>query len=79
MDRYVERLIDEGPSAILDLFSLRSSYASGKRVTVRQGDAVLSGTTAGLNVDGFLVIRKDDGSDEIILAGGVRAAGGRCR
>ncbi len=75
VDRYVERLIDEGPSAILDLFSLRSSYASGKRVTVRQGGAVLQGTTAGLNDAGFLVVRMDDGSDQIILAGGVRAVG----
>src|SRR5262249_22701286 len=73
VDRYVERLIDDGPSAVIDPFSLRSSYASGKRVTVRQGGAVLQGTTAGLNDAGFLVVRMDDGSDQVILAGGVRA------
>jgi len=72
VDRYVERLIDDGPS-VIDLFSLRSSYASGERVTVRQGGAVLQGTTAGLNDGGFLVVRMDDGSDQVILAGGVRA------
>ena len=44
---------------------------------VNQGDSVLWGTTAGLNGAGFLVVRKDDGSDEIILAGGVRAVGAR--
>jgi len=77
VDRYVQILIDQGPPAILDLFSRRSSYASGKRVTVRQGDSLLQGTTAGLSDAGFLVIRKDDGSDEIIFAGGVRAAGAR--
>lgn len=75
VDRYVEMLVERGPSHILDLFSRRSSYASGKRVVVRQGDSILRGTTAGVNDDGFLVLRKDDGSDEIILAGGVRAAG----
>ncbi len=75
VDRYVELLGAEGAPAILDLFSRRSSYASGKRVTVRQGDTILHGTTAGLNDAGFLVIRKDDGSDEIILSGGVRAVG----
>jgi BirA family biotin operon repressor/biotin-[acetyl-CoA-carboxylase] ligase len=75
VDRYVQLLLDRGPSAILDLFSRRSSYASGKRVTVRQGDSNLQGTTAGLSDAGFLIVRKDDGSDEIILAGGVRAAG----
>jgi BirA family biotin operon repressor/biotin-[acetyl-CoA-carboxylase] ligase len=74
VDRYVAILEERGPAAILDLFSRRSSYASGKRVIVLQGDSVLRGTTAGLNESGFLVVRKDDGSDEIILAGGVRAA-----
>src|SRR5262245_5788817 len=74
VDRYVQILIEQGPGAILDLFSRRSSYASGKRVEVRQGDSVFQGATAGLTGDGFLVVRKDDGSDEIIVTGGVRAA-----
>ena len=75
VDRYTALLAERGPDPILDLFSRRSSYSSGKRVVVRQGDSVLVGTTAGLNGSGFLVVRKDDGSDEIVLAGGVRAAG----
>jgi BirA family biotin operon repressor/biotin-[acetyl-CoA-carboxylase] ligase len=75
VDRYAAILADRGPDPILELFSRRSSYASGKRVVVRQGDSILRGTTAGLNAAGFLVVRKDDGSDEIVLAGGVRAAG----
>ena len=77
VDRYVQMLVDHGPPAILDLFSRRSSYASGKRVTVRQGNSLLHGTTAGLSDAGFLVVRLDDGSDEIIFAGGVRAIGAR--
>ena len=77
VDRYVAMLEQRGGAAILDLFSRRSSYASGKRVVVRQGGSTVLGTTAGLNDAGFLVVRKDDGSDEIILAGGVRAAGSR--
>jgi BirA family biotin operon repressor/biotin-[acetyl-CoA-carboxylase] ligase len=75
VDRYVGLLAEAGPDPILAQFARRSSYASGKRVRVHQGDSVLWGTTAGLNHSGFLVVRKDDGSDEIILAGGVRAAG----
>jgi len=75
VDRYAALLADRGPDPILELFSSRSTYATGKRVVVRQGESVLQGTTAGLNAAGFLVVRKDDGSDEIILAGGVRAAG----
>jgi len=74
IDRYAALLADHGPDPILELFTTRSTYATGKRVVVRQGESLLRGTTAGLNAAGFLVVRKDDGSDEIILAGGVRAA-----
>ena len=52
-----------------------SSYASGRRVVVQQPEGVLEGTTAGLDADGFLIVRQDDGTDTLILAGGVRAAG----
>jgi BirA family biotin operon repressor/biotin-[acetyl-CoA-carboxylase] ligase len=74
VDRYAALLATRGPDPILALFSSRSTYATGKRVVVHQGESILQGTTAGLNAAGFLVVRKDDGSDEIILAGGVRAA-----
>jgi hypothetical protein len=36
---------------------------------------VIRGVTAGLNPEGFLVVRRDDGTDTLIIAGGVRAAG----
>ena len=38
-------------------------------------DGIIEGTTAGLDRAGFLIVRKDDGTDTLILAGGVRAAG----
>ena len=61
-------------SAILRLFTQASSYAAGRRVEVQQTDGVIRGVTAGLNPDGFLVVRQDDGTDTLIIAGGVRAA-----
>ena len=61
--------------SILRLFTRSSSYATGRRVTVRQPGGVIEGTTAGLDASGYLVVRKDDGTDTLILAGGVRAAG----
>jgi len=61
--------------SVLRLFTRASSYASGRRVVVHQPGGVVEGTTAGLNPDGFLVVRKDDGTDTLIVAGGVRAAG----
>ena len=61
-------------SAILRLFTQASSYAAGRRVEVHQPGGVIRGVTAGLNPDGFLVVRQDDGTDTLIIAGGVRAA-----
>jgi BirA family biotin operon repressor/biotin-[acetyl-CoA-carboxylase] ligase len=60
---------------ILRLFTRASSYAAGRRVTVEQPDGIIEGTTAGLDPAGFLIVRQDDGTDTLILAGGVRAAG----
>jgi BirA family biotin operon repressor/biotin-[acetyl-CoA-carboxylase] ligase len=62
-------------SAILRLFTQASSYAAGRRVEVQQPGGVIRGVTAGLNPEGFLVVRRDDGTDTLIIAGGVRAAG----
>ena len=64
----------EDSETILRLFTRASSYASGRRVKVQQPDAVIEGTTAGLNSEGFLIVRNDNGTDTLILAGGVRAA-----
>lgn len=75
VDGFCRMLENGGAQPILNLFAKHSSYAKGKRVVVKQGDSLTTGTTAGLNEAGFLVLRKDDGSEELILAGGVRAAG----
>ncbi len=75
VDRYCSVLAGEaGKQKILAMFSRRSSYARNKRVKVEQGTAVLEGTTAGLDQSGFLILRKDDGSEDLVLAGGVRPA-----
>ena len=62
----------EGREPILEMFSRASSFVHGRRVYVDQGDAMLHGTTAGLNNSGFLVLRGDDGKQNVIMAGGVR-------
>ena len=60
---------------VLGLFRQASSYAAGRRVVVAQAEGLIEGVTAGLDSSGYLVVRKDDGTDTLILAGGVRAAG----
>jgi BirA family biotin operon repressor/biotin-[acetyl-CoA-carboxylase] ligase len=75
VESYCEMLMNNGKEAILDLFARRSSYASGKRVVVEQAEGAVHGVTAGLDSSGFLRVRRDDGTDTLILAGGVRAAG----
>ena len=59
----------------LRLFQQASSYACGRRVTVEQPEGSVVGVTAGLTEDGYLVVRGDDGTETLIVAGGVRAAG----
>ena len=71
----VDRFTALAPNDILRLFARASSYVAGRRVTVRQPGGVIEGITAGLDPDGFLVVRRDDGTDTLIVAGGVRAAG----
>jgi BirA family transcriptional regulator, biotin operon repressor / biotin---[acetyl-CoA-carboxylase] ligase len=77
IDRYCALLETDGPEPILEMFSRASSYVIGRRVRVDQaGSALLGtslvGTTAGLNDSGFLILRGDDGSNHLIVAGGVR-------
>lgn len=71
----VERFVELDSDTILRRFAQASSYAAGRRVVVHQPDGVVEGTTAGLNPSGYLVLRKDDGTETLIVAGGVRAAG----
>ena len=74
--RSIPLFAEEDAETIVDLFTSASSYATGRRVIVHhQPDGVIEGTTAGLDSEGYLIVRRDDGTDTLILAGGVRAAG----
>jgi BirA family biotin operon repressor/biotin-[acetyl-CoA-carboxylase] ligase len=74
VDSFCRMLVEGGRQPILDQFTRRSTYANGKRVRVDQPRGVVTGTTAGLDPSGFLKLRADDGSESLILAGGVRPA-----
>jgi len=65
VDRYTRLSSDE----ILRQFTNASSYVVGKRVRVETG---VEGVTCGLDPAGFLRLREDNGTETVILAGGVR-------
>jgi BirA family biotin operon repressor/biotin-[acetyl-CoA-carboxylase] ligase len=65
VDYYTRLSCDE----ILREFTNASSYVFGKRVRVEAG---LEGVTCGLDPAGFLRLREDNGTETVILAGGVR-------
>ena len=70
----IDSFVAEDKETILRLFAHASSYAAGRRVRVTLPEGAIEGTTAGLDADGYLIVRQDDGTDTLILAGGVRAA-----
>jgi BirA family biotin operon repressor/biotin-[acetyl-CoA-carboxylase] ligase len=74
VDAYGALLDEQGAQPIIEMFSRASSYVAGRRVTVEQDGVVLEGVTDGLNADGFLILREDNGKRTVILAGGVRPA-----
>jgi BirA family biotin operon repressor/biotin-[acetyl-CoA-carboxylase] ligase len=74
VETHVKVLESSGVEAILRLFGAASSYVSGKRVRVELPGGDVAGTTAGLTPEGFLILRRDDGTEMTITAGGVRPA-----
>ena len=62
---------DDGPGRIVEEWRRRSSYFSGKRVRVVLEGETVHGTTDGLEPNGALRLRKDDGQVVIIQAGDV--------
>ena len=65
-------LLTNGPEQMLARFECISSYTRGKRVRVGEGGDAFTGTTAGLTSEGLLLVERDDGSTEKIIAGHVR-------
>lgn len=74
IESHLNILETSGATAILRLFESASSYVAGRRVTVELPGEEITGTTAGLTADGFLLVRRDDGAEVTVTAGGVRPA-----
>lgn len=59
----------DGREVIIREWSRRSSYASGKRIRVANGDEILEGTSRGIERDGALRVETFDGEIKVIRAG----------
>lgn len=68
----LRRVMETDPDTALRDFSARSSYVWGRRVAVDMGRETVYGTTAGLDAEGFLKLKKEGGEEITIVAGGVR-------
>jgi BirA family biotin operon repressor/biotin-[acetyl-CoA-carboxylase] ligase len=74
IDEYATRYQEGGREGILFEFAEQSSYAVGRRVRIELEGRDVAGYTDGLDDNGFLYIRRDDGTRITVLAGGVRPA-----
>jgi BirA family transcriptional regulator, biotin operon repressor / biotin---[acetyl-CoA-carboxylase] ligase len=88
VDRRCTMLIEEGPAATIEAFTLASSYALNRRVVferpkgkddganvgadARPDIGMNRGVTAGLDPQGFLLVRRAAGDIVTIMTGGVR-------
>ncbi len=70
VDSFCSMLATKGPESILRAFSSASSYAMNRRVVVEENGS--KGITAGLDDNGFLLLRSDSGHVERLATGGIR-------
>ena len=74
IERRYERLQSvHGGEDIVREWSVRSSYASGKRIRVANGQEIVEGTTRGIERDGGLRVETNNGEIRIVRAGDVTA------
>jgi BirA family biotin operon repressor/biotin-[acetyl-CoA-carboxylase] ligase len=72
VDHFVAILLHDGPQSILQAFTEASTYVNNRKVLIE--DSGCTGTTAGLDENGFLLIRLKEGKLERVAAGGIRPA-----
>jgi BirA family biotin operon repressor/biotin-[acetyl-CoA-carboxylase] ligase len=74
LDRYYNQFLTEGASPILKRFAAVSSFAQGKRVRISTAVESFVGTSAGLEANGLLRVKRDDGRTETVISGDVTEA-----
>jgi len=74
LETYYNRFLAEGPAPIVARFSDVSSYARGKRLRISTATETYTGTSDGLEPNGLLRMRRDDGRTEVVISGDVAEA-----
>jgi BirA family biotin operon repressor/biotin-[acetyl-CoA-carboxylase] ligase len=74
LETYYNRFIEEGPAPILARFTDVSSFARGKRVRISTAGETYTGITDGLEPNGLLRVRRDDGRTDVVISGDVAEA-----
>jgi BirA family biotin operon repressor/biotin-[acetyl-CoA-carboxylase] ligase len=72
LQNFCEKLWTDGVKEILRAFSAASTYVCHRRVIIEDSGAYA--TTTGLDENGFLLIRFDDGQTQRLATGGLRPA-----
>ena len=72
IEEFCATLVRQGGSAILKAFTESSSYVMNRRVVYEGETGFERGTTAGLDANGFLLIRDDAGQLNTVYTGGVK-------
>jgi BirA family biotin operon repressor/biotin-[acetyl-CoA-carboxylase] ligase len=68
---YTSLQSENGPAAIVEEWRKRSTYFSGKAVTVDLGNEIIEGVTDGLEPDGSLRVKSSGGELRVVRAGDV--------
>lgn len=69
LEYYYHQLLEEGSSAIIEAWSAASTFAQGKPIRVTSGSGEFLATTLGLEPSGALRVRRQDGREELLVAG----------
>lgn len=72
LDAFCSLLAEAGPPGIIRAFSAASSYVRHRRVVIEESG--MEGVTAGLDENGFLLVRLDNNRLERVCSGGIRPA-----
>jgi BirA family biotin operon repressor/biotin-[acetyl-CoA-carboxylase] ligase len=74
LEHHYNQFLQRGAAGVVARFDELSSFVHGKRIRVTDAANTVTGITEGLTPEGVLILRRDDGKLEQVVAGMVRPA-----